>query len=44
MIDLHHMADNGPVHIGETWHFQAWHRDSGVQSSNLTDAVSVVVR
>lgn len=26
---------------GETWHFQAWHRDSGANSSNFSDAVSV---
>ena len=28
---------------GETWHFQAWHRDlvGGVSTSNLTDAISI---
>ena len=35
----------GPVAVqpGETWHFQAWHRDSsgGAPTSNFTDAVSV---
>ncbi|MEM9379509.1 MAG: hypothetical protein AAGB93_06110 [Planctomycetota bacterium] len=31
------------VQPGETWHFQAWHRDSsgGAPTSNFTDAVSV---
>ena len=31
------------VQPGETWHFQAWHRDSsgGSPTSNFTDAVSV---
>jgi hypothetical protein len=28
---------------GETWNFQAWHRDSvgGAATSNLTDAVAI---
>ena len=31
------------IQAGETWHFQAWHRDSfgGTTTSNFTDAVSV---
>lgn len=30
---------------GETWHFQAWHRDANpTATSNFTDAVSVVFR
>ncbi|MEM6673201.1 MAG: hypothetical protein AAF726_10170 [Planctomycetota bacterium] len=34
------------VQPGETWNFQAWHRDSvgGVATSNFTDAVSVTFR
>ena len=36
---------SGPVAIqpGETWHFQAWHRDAvgGVATSNFTDAVRI---
>ncbi len=32
-----------PVQPGETWHFQAWHRDaaSGTPTSNFTDGLSV---
>ncbi|MEM8710682.1 MAG: hypothetical protein AAGG01_06995, partial [Planctomycetota bacterium] len=32
-----------PVQPGETWHFQAWHRDSngGVATSNFTDAAAI---
>ncbi|MEZ6016114.1 MAG: VCBS repeat-containing protein [Planctomycetota bacterium] len=32
--------------VGQTWHFQAWHRDtvSGAPTSNFTDAVSLQVR
>ncbi len=40
---------NVPTHppvsvlVGETWNFQAWHRDSNPgQTSNFTDAVSIV--
>ncbi|MEO0661448.1 MAG: hypothetical protein AAFZ87_07925, partial [Planctomycetota bacterium] len=29
------------VQPGDTWHFQAWHRD-GPMGSNFTEAVSVV--
>ncbi|MEZ6014647.1 MAG: hypothetical protein R3F49_06015 [Planctomycetota bacterium] len=36
---------NGPVPVlpGDTYHFQAWHRDSvgGLSTSNFTDAVSI---
>jgi hypothetical protein len=45
VADLNEMPNPlGPVavQVGETWHFQAWHRDvnPGV-TSNFTDAVSV---
>jgi hypothetical protein len=31
------------VQSGETWHFQAWHRDAlgGIATSNFTDAISI---
>lgn len=46
-IDLtQHPTPTGLVSVapGETWNFQAWHRDSvsGVATSNFTDAVEVV--
>ena len=33
------------MQLGETWNFQAWHRDSvgGMSTSNLTNAVSVTI-
>ncbi|MBL6755280.1 MAG: hypothetical protein ISQ11_02635 [Planctomycetes bacterium] len=39
----------GPIAVqpGDTWHFQAWHRDSllgGLTTSNFTDAVAVTFR
>ena len=31
-----------PISPGETWHFQAWHRDANpTLTSNFTDAVAV---
>lgn len=32
-----------PVAIGDTWNFQAWHRDTGPagQTANLTDGISI---
>ena len=35
-----------PVLAGETWYYQAWHRDvvGGAQTTNLTDAVAVTYR
>jgi hypothetical protein len=35
-----------PVAAGETWNFQAWHRDAvgGQATSNLTDAISITFR
>jgi hypothetical protein len=34
---------NVAIQPGETWNFQAWHRDShgGVATSNFTDAISI---
>lgn len=46
-VDLLHMPTpillTVPVQPGETYHFQAWYRDSlgGVAGSNFTDAISV---
>lgn len=44
-VDLGSMAQpTGPVAVlpGDTWHFQAWHRDANpTVTSNLTDAVSL---
>ena len=39
-------ATTSPVLAGETWYYQAWHRDvvGGVQTSNLTGAVAVTYR
>jgi probable HAF family extracellular repeat protein len=36
-----------PILAGQTWHFQAWHRDAGAQggcNNNFTDAVAVEFR
>jgi hypothetical protein len=48
-IDLGAMpTPTGPVaaQLGDTWRFQAWHRDSvnGVPTSNFTDGVALVVQ
>ncbi|MEM9381369.1 MAG: hypothetical protein AAGB93_15555 [Planctomycetota bacterium] len=43
-LDLHPTAQGSvAVRAGETWHFQAWYRDTrdGAATSNFTDAASV---
>lgn len=49
LLDLGQMpTPTGPVAAvaGETWHFQAWHRDAvgGTAVSNFTDGLSVVLQ
>lgn len=42
-LDLTDIPQVGAIQAGETWHFQAWHRDfvGGAPTSNTTDALLI---
>ncbi len=43
-LDLQRLPQGLGVTPGDTWNFQAWHRDTPTSTSNLTDGISVMFR